>query len=194
MILVLAVVVAGLAACGGQKEDSTAPSSEGEGVISSRSAVFQKYSGKGAGRLHIAEFGTEANSTDRQEAQSAIDAYLQAIDEEKWEGACGMVSQVLKGEIAEVAAHTTRAPRPSCGEILKAIYEASRGVHSSISAPRGVASLRVREGPGGGFALFHGSDGEDYWITVKREAGTWKVLAAAPSRFAERSSARVSER
>jgi hypothetical protein len=179
------MMVASLAACGGSQDDSTTPPAKSEGVVSARSTAFQKYSGKGAGHLHIAEFGIEASDKDRREVQSAIDTYLKALGNGEWDRACGMVSEVLKQEIAEIAAQAQGAPRPSCGEILKALSKASRGQgeQSPISAPRGISSLRIREGPGAGFALFHGSNGEDYWITVKRETGTWNVTAAAPRLF-----------
>ena len=174
-----------LVACGGGNSGSTAPIQR-EGTVSSRSAPFQKYSGKGAAQLRIAEFGVEASDEDRAKAQVTLEAYLQAASEGDWAGACGAVSEVLDAQIAEIAADARQTPEPGCGEILRALAGVSSGQRGlSLTAPGGISSLRIKEGPGGGFALFRGSDGRDYWMAVKREAGGWKVLSAVPQRFGQ---------
>lgn len=169
-----------LAACGGDGTEETIPSREG--VVSPRSASFQKYSGKGAAQLRIAEFGVEASDEDRTQAEAAILAYLRAAGEGNWDAACAHVSATLRAQIDEIARRSAAsAGRLGCGEILKVLGGGAKA--TPVNAPDGISSLRVKEGPGGGFALFHGGDGSDYWMTVKREQGDWKVLSAAPQRF-----------
>jgi len=179
----VAVIVAILlAACGGDGDEGTMPSPPREGVVSPRSASFQKYSGKGAAQLHIAEFGVEASDEDRTRAEATILAYLRATEKGDWDAACAYVSATLRAQIDEIARRSAAsAGEPECGEILKVLGEGVKA--SPVDAPNGISSLRVKEGPGGGFALFHGGDGSDYWMTVKREQGDWKVLSAAPQRF-----------
>ena len=170
-----------LAACGGSREESTAKVEE---TVSARSAPFQKYSGRGPAKLRLAEFGSEASASDRHEVQSTLDSYLEASAEGEWNRACGYVSEVLIGESDELVEQQP-TPRPGCGEVLRALAESSdrRDGGAPIGAPEGIASLRIKEGPGGGFALFHGDDDRDYWIPVRRDSDGWKVLSAAPQPF-----------
>jgi hypothetical protein len=176
-----------LGACGGDSAQPTtdvSPSSE-SGTVSARSKSFQKYSGKGAAKLHLAEFGTEASPEDRIEAQSVVDAFLQATGKGEWSRACGYLSGGLMSQFDEIARRSKGTPKPSCGEILQALAQPS-GAQSGkpqVYAPQGLASLRIKEGPGGGFALFRGSDGEDHWMAMKREAGEWGVLSITPQPF-----------
>jgi hypothetical protein len=175
-----------LLACGGREQAGTSTPSvppERE-VVSPRSAPFQRYSGNGPLKLRLAEFGTEASREDRLKAQARIDAFLAATGRGQWEHACGYVSEVLRAQIAELIRNSRRSPRPSCGEVLQGLAFPRGGkAPRSLSAPQGIASLRIKEGPGGGFALFHGSDGADHWIAVRREGGSWQVLSPAPQIF-----------
>jgi hypothetical protein len=179
------LIIACFAGCGGSGGDASVSTAQPEGAISSRSADFEKYSGKGASELHIAEFGTEAGSEDRLNAQGTINAYLRTTNAGKWSSACDLVSDTLRGQIAEIARQSKEVPVPGCGEILEtlAVISGGRRGKAPLLAPEGIASLRIKKGPGGGFALFHGSDGADYWMTVKREDGDWKVFSAAPQPF-----------
>jgi hypothetical protein len=80
----------------------------------------------------------------------------------------------------EAAARLDPAAGKSCAGALRLSttkYSKSR----ENLATAGVSSLRVKAGAGAGFALFHGSDGADYWMPMKVEAGKWKVLSPAPT-------------
>lgn len=172
-----------LGACGG--EEASTPTAEGPPpeVVSAHSAPFAKYSDKGPGELRLAEFGTEGSKSDRLRAQATIDAFLAANGNGEWERACGYASEILLAQIDELIHKAKQSPPPSCGEVLRALASSGGMDSPPLSAPRGVASLRIKEGPGGGFALFHGSDGEDHWMPMRREEGGWTVLSAAPQRF-----------
>jgi hypothetical protein len=176
---------AGLAACSDGEQAGTSakgPPVERE-VVSSRSAPFHKYSGRGPAKLRLAEFGTEARSSDRLEVQVAVNAFLLASDNGQWERACPYASEILLSQIRQIARNSKRTPEPSCGEVLQELASPPGKEAASPLAPQGIASLRIKEGPGGGFALFHGSDGADHWITVRREAGGWKILSPAAQAF-----------
>lgn len=182
-LLAAAAVAACLAACGGSDSStSTAPPAE---TVSARSAPFAKYSGKGAAKLHIAEFGTEGSDSDRTEVEAAIDAYLPAIGAGRWQSACHYLSASLMSQIDQIAERSKRPVKPTCAEILQALVESANAQsgESLVTAPQGIASLRIKEGPGGGFALFHGSDGKDHWMTVGRAGETWGVSSPTPEAF-----------
>jgi hypothetical protein len=151
------------------------------GPPSSRSAPFGKYSGQGKVKLHLAEFGSEASSSDRAGAEDAIDGYLAAIGSDEWERACAYLSSEIEPQIQQV---TEDSEGQSCGETLQAFVQMSRKVsgEGQVYARARIASLRIKESDEAGFALFHGSDGRDHWMAVQKEGG-WKLLSTLPQPF-----------
>lgn len=160
------------------------------GAPSARSAPFAKYSGKaakGAPGLHLAEFGEEAEGADLAETQAAIQGYLDATAGAEWERACGYLAAEAR---VQVEALESQGGQPSsCSLALPKFLSAfGKGAgQAGVHAPEGVASLRVQEGgragEGAGFALFHGSDGNDHWMAVKRQEGQWRVISLSPQSF-----------
>jgi hypothetical protein len=198
--LALALATAAfLAACGEGGSSETGPAastgaseaSSGEklppdrGEISAQSARFQKYSQNG--KLHLAEFGDEASSARRREAEGVLVSYFEATRREAWPKACTYLSAVTTAQF-EAAKQTSDQ---SCGKTLAQLAKSELGKKgksdSPIYASRGIASLRIEEGglagAGAGFALFHGSDGKDHWMAMKVEDGAWKIISALPQPF-----------
>lgn len=175
-----------LAACGGG-DSTTGPeaASPPREVVSPQSASFQKYSGDGPGQLRIAEFGVEGSESERHRVQAVVVPYLQAIGTGDWWRACGYLSDNLVAQFDEIAARSKQPTEPTCAEILRALVSSStrRSGEPLVRAPDGIASLRIKDPPGGGFALFHGSNGEDHWMTVRREGDVWGVMSPAPEAF-----------
>jgi hypothetical protein len=187
-LVAIAASVAGLGACGGDDDStSSGPATMKEQpreVVSPRSAPFQKYSGDGPGELRIAEFGTEGSRSDRLEVQAAVDDYLRATGSGKWGEACAYASVVLRSQIDEIIRNAKQTPKPTCGEVLEALATPPSGVPlADVAAPERIASLRIKEEAGGGFALFRGNDGMDYWMAVRSDDGVWRVLSPAPQAF-----------
>lgn len=158
------------------------------GKVSAQSAEFQQYSRKG--KLHLAEFGDEASSNDFGEAQEVVVNYLQAARAEEWDKACTYLSPAVVAQVEEIAAAAKEPTGKGCGAALgqfakSPLWKEANG-ESPIYAPEGISSLRMqqggRAGEGAGFALFHGSDGEDHWLAMKNEGG-WKVLSTSPQPF-----------
>ena len=180
---IVACVACGLClvACGGSEGETSAA----EETVSARSAPFQKYSGKGPAHLRIAEFGVEGSAGERGQVEGVVVAYLEASSSARWKRACRYLSGILSAQIEEISRKAKRSPPPTCAEVLRALVGSSnrRSGESQVRAPDGIASLRVKEGPGGGFALFHGGDGEDYWVTVNRQDGRWGVSSPTPEAF-----------
>jgi hypothetical protein len=176
-----------MVACGGGGDSTTSPkpASPPREVVSPQSASFEKYSGDGPGQLRIAEFGVEGSETERQEVETIVVPYLQAIGKGDWWRACGYLSDNLVAQFEEIAAKSKRPTPPTCAEILHAFVVTSnrRSGELLVRAPDGIASLRIKDPPGGGFALFHGSDGEDHWMTVRREGDIWGVMSPTPEAF-----------
>lgn len=159
------------------------------GTPSEESEPFAKYSGEGAVPLHLAEYGDEQSAEERAEVGSALKAYLQATAAEEWDTACTYLAAGMKGQFETVAQQAKSSPKPNCGDILKAFVEKPTPgvVRFQVLGPEGVASLRIKEGglagEGAGFALFHGTNGKDYWMIVRREGGQWMINSMVPQPF-----------
>jgi hypothetical protein len=159
------------------------------GDPSPQSESFEKYShlpdtSSATRGLHLAEFGDEADSDSRQAVSSVVSSYLAAIEGGNWERACASLSAGLQSQILAGTGNPS-----SCGEALHTAVSAFNEAtgRKSISAPEGVASLRIetggRAGEGAGFALLHGDDGSDYWLAVRREGGEWRLISLVPQLF-----------
>lgn len=158
------------------------------GSPSPQSAPFSKYSGQSSGQgqpaLHLAEFGKEAAQGRRMEVQGVIEEYLEASGAGEWEKACAHLAADVKAQAEGLARQQGKEGgcAPALAMIVKTFGEVSGAGLPQVS--QGIASLRIdeggRAGEGAGFALFHGSDGADHWMAVKREGGAWRVLSVAP--------------
>jgi hypothetical protein len=190
-VLVFAILasVVLLGACGkGGGSTSTDPESTKDAppeIVSPRSAPFQKYSNGGPVPLHIAEFGVEGSSKEREEVSPIVVAYLQAIGSGDWANACRYLSGSMLSRIETISQSLTKIRQPTCAFILRALVRSSnrKTGESLVYASHGIASLRIKKGPRAGFALFHGSDGNDYWVTVKHEDERWGVSSFTPEKF-----------
>jgi hypothetical protein len=151
------------------------------GRPSPSSAPFSKYSGKGQARLHLAEFGSEADGAVRNQVEAVVDSYLLAVKESDWAKGCGYLMAEVRAQIERPPDKLEQAAGRGCAEALHLTVKLSSRGKTPAYAPAGIASLRI-EG-GAGFALFHGSDGDDHWVAVKRDAGEWKVLSTTPQPF-----------
>jgi hypothetical protein len=132
------------------------------------------------GKLDIPAFGVEASESQRKGVETALVGYLQALEEDKWTLACGHLLAATKRQLVAFAARLEPSEAESCGSALEFSFaRLSKDPRNPVT--EGVASLRVKPGSGAGFALFHGSDGSDYWMPMKVEGGEWKILSTAPT-------------
>jgi hypothetical protein len=67
----------------------------------------------------------------------------------------------------------------SCPRILTSLSEGIAPASLRRAAIADVGALRI-EGEGG-FILFHGVEGVEYFMPMVREEGSWKVAALVPS-------------
>lgn len=161
------------------------------GRPSGRSAGFQGSSKQGVLK-HIPEFGEEAAASQRGAAQAALTAYLTAVAAGEWATACKYLLPYYVTTLEASSRAATGAPR-DCSETLVRIYDEAAKQPGSQYSDGGnpqVTSFRVESYPDAraerfgveqaGFALLHGSDGEDYWVGMTRENGQWKLTVPTP--------------
>jgi hypothetical protein len=153
------------------------------GSTSPESAPFEKYAERAGPKLHLAEFGDEADGGDREAAEAAVVAYLTDVVAGRWDEACTYLQEGAFSEILEA----TSDSGADCGAALRAaikMFEESGGGRTAV--PDSISSLRIETGEmageGAGFALFHTVDG-DRWIAVRKEGGEWKLVSIAPQPF-----------
>lgn len=133
-----------------------------------------------SGVTEIPAFGAEASTAERLAAGQALAVYLAAARSGDWGGACSSLAAITRLQLRELLRRAKQIDDKSCGTALRLLLEAPSG-EAPYYGPSRVAALRVKRGgaagEGAGFALFHGDDGKDYWIAMRREDGEWKVTA-----------------
>jgi hypothetical protein len=147
-------------------------SSAGEG-----SAPFRTKGGDNS----IQDFGDEADSGEREAAETNIEAYLEARAKGDWAKSCEMLAAGAIKPLEQLAQSSPQLKGKGCAAIIGALSSQLPASSRANPLTQGVASLRI-EGDQG-FALFHGPHGTDYFIPLAKEGDQWKVAALAASEF-----------
>lgn len=157
---------------GGDSGADDSSSSAGEGSASFRTP---------GGDNSIQDFGEEADADQLEAAEAALVGYLDARADGDWKASCEYLADAATQPLQQLAESSPKLKGQSCAVIIGAL--SAQVPKSSRANPvvDGVASLRV-EGDHG-FALFHGPQGADFFMTMVEEDGEWKVGALAPSEF-----------
>jgi hypothetical protein len=169
---VLVAVALALVGCGGGSNSPTSdpPSGIPGGQVSGEpSAGFVVPNGNN----EVAEFGHEAGSAVRQAASKVLAQNLKARQAANFALQCSSLTIAAMREIT--ARVTTEMAQHYCPSDLKEKalpLSASKGTRED-TLTGSIAALR-REGKRA-FALYHGSDGNNYAMLMEREAGAWKV-------------------
>lgn len=131
----------------------------------------------------VQSFGSEGQSTQREQATADLRAYLDARAAGEWERACEATSAEFKSELAKAVSKTPEAKRPkSCAEILQALYgEASTATLKSAARVGQVLSFRVRD-DGYAYLIFKAPEGAKF-IAMANDGGAWKVNTPEPAAF-----------
>lgn len=157
---------------GGDDSSSGSSSSAGEG-----SAAFRTPGGDNS----IQDFGEEADADQLEAAEAALVGYLDARADGDWKASCEYLAEAATQPLQQLAESSPRLKGKSCAVIIGALSAEVPSSSRANPVVEGVASLRV-EGDRG-FALFHGPEGADFFMTMVEEDGEWKVGALAPSEF-----------
>jgi hypothetical protein len=158
----------------GPAHSPSSPSSSPEHHDSQTGAVPFKTKG---GDNSIQESGSEASSSELDQAAAALHGFLNARAAGDWAAACSFTAATLTDSLGELAGGGGGSLR--CPRLLAVL---SAGVPSAAlreAAIADVGGLRV-EGDSA-FLLFHGAYGESFFIPMVREGGDWKVAAIAAS-------------
>jgi hypothetical protein len=124
----------------------------------------------------VQEFGHEADSTERRQVSAMVEAWLRARVRGEWGKACSYLAKHLHPYVVVTGSEVSGKHLTSCGRGLGAVTHNAEKPRYNIR--NGVVSLRVK-GPQG-YAQYHGTDGEDWILSVLREGGHWKIANLYP--------------
>jgi hypothetical protein len=120
----------------------------------------------------IVKFGREAPAGQREAAGAVLEENLKAREAANFKRQCKTLSlEATK----EVAGQQSKNPAARCPPALRQLAEplsSSKGARkNTLNGP--IAELRIEGGKG--YALYHGNDGDDYSMLMKKEGAVWKV-------------------
>jgi hypothetical protein len=202
------LLTAGFAACGGDDSDdpaagsaaatteqtapATAPEDDGSGAKETKepseragdpgssqegSASFRTPGGDNS----IQDFGDEADETEREAASVVVLAFMQARTAGDWEAVCLQLSSAALAQIDQLADRSVQLRGKDCAELLETLVGNAPAAARANTIRGGIDSLRF-DGESG-FALYHGTDGRDYYLPLVKEGESWRVGALGPSEF-----------
>jgi hypothetical protein len=165
LCLALLCIGALVAGCGGgsSSSGSSSTTSSGSGTASNTR------SWKDEGNPSIPKFGEEAPAEEREAVSTLVSESLEARADGDFVTQCETLSAKAIAKIpgaknrADCATQLKRAADPLSK--TKAIRE--------DTLKGSIAELRIKGEKG--YALYHGTDGQDYAIPLEKEDGNWKV-------------------
>lgn len=168
---------------GGEKEDGGVKggSKDGEPSDSGPNAKGSQSFLVPGGDNSVQNYGSEADTAELQEVEGTIAAFLDARAAGNWPRVCAYLSKSTLQPIEQMVASSPQLKGKGCGALLDALSGASPPQARANTMTHGLASFRA-DGEQG-FALYHGAQGVDYFLVMRKEDGVWKAGAIAPSEF-----------
>lgn len=125
----------------------------------------------------VQEFGTEASPAERRQVSSMIEAWMRARAAGDWDEECRYLHE-KKIESAIAAAQQFSQRKVDCAAALKTLSGLPGAASRKNTMSEPVASLRIGEGHG--YAQYHGREGRDWIVAVRRQDGSWKISELEP--------------
>jgi hypothetical protein len=168
LLLVLSSLALIVAGCGSSSSSPSAASSTTEpGSVSDPSAEFPKTKES----RPIVTMGKEGSAAEREAASEVVVESLKAREAGDFSVQCKTLNTTGLKEIPGAKNQST------CPAALKKFAEplAKTKEAREDRLPGSIDALRVKGE--NGYALFHGTDGQDYAVALRKEGGDWKLSA-----------------
>jgi hypothetical protein len=172
--LVLALLL-GISAAGCGSGDATAPAKPKNPFAGYPKGPTRQFIIPGADNA-VQEFGHEGSVAERRDVSALVEAWLRARVRGEWGRACAYMEKHLNSYAVVTGSEVSGKHLTSCARGLAALTHKAEKPRYNIRG--GVASFRVK-GPQG-YAQYHGTDGEDWILSVQRQAGRWRVANLYP--------------
>jgi hypothetical protein len=128
----------------------------------------------------IQEAGSEASEADFDQATAALHTYLDARAAGAWRDACSVLAAAVTGSLLQLSAQAGAGRQaPGCPELIASLSAGIPPAALREAARADAGALRV-DGSGG-FLLFRGTEGSEFFMPMAEEGGSWKVAAIAAS-------------
>jgi len=178
-LLVVCVASLLISACGGGGSSSSTSAGSEEGIqeVSAKqsSKEFLEPKNKKSKANTIADFGKEASLEEREEANAVIQRSYNARASADFETQCETLERAAVKQLESAEAKGKK--RTTCAEAVRKLAEPLPKTKdlrkNDISGA--VAALRVKGSKA--YALYHGTDGKNYALTLKKEDGKWLLTA-----------------
>lgn len=173
LFTLVALLALGLGACG-SSDDSTSGSATSQDTRTSTD--FRTPNGDNS----IQTYGEEASAAEISAASVVLNNYLDARAKGgEWERQCSFLAKSTLTPLEELVSRSPQLKGEGCAEILQLLTGKIPAPARTSKLSGEIDALRVRGERA--FALFHGTDGVDYFVPLIEEGGEWKVGALAPS-------------
>jgi len=129
----------------------------------------------------IQDFGEEAEESEREAASAVVLAFMQARSDGDWDFVCLQLSSAALAQIDQLADRSSQLRGKDCADVLATLVGKAPAAARANTIRGGIDSLRF-DGESG-FALYHGSDGRDYYLPLVKEGESWRIGALGPSEF-----------
>ncbi|HEX5763185.1 MAG TPA: hypothetical protein VFY04_08705 [Solirubrobacterales bacterium] len=164
---------------GGEGEDGSAVPTDDGGAGSGEDSEPSSPPAPGfrdtSGVTDIPAYGQEGGSGLRATASRALNAYLAARRAGDLQRACEHLLPATRAQLAAVGAQAGRPGEDDCADGLRL---SERLIADPYLDSAEVTALRYSGS--GAFALFHGADGADYWVAMRRQRDDWLLISAIP--------------
>jgi hypothetical protein len=165
-------------------------SSTGSSETTTKEVLYPRI--KGPGREFIIPggdnvtqfFGTEATATERENASKVVHVWMKARVAEDWPADCSYLASEYKKSLVNDAYLVSERKVKTCPQALEFFGDDASGkTGNTLTGP--IDSLRIRNTITGksekeAFAQYHGRNGIDWLLPMRRENGEWKVSSASP--------------
>jgi hypothetical protein len=178
LLVALVLLAAALAGCGSTAETSST------GETSTAGRIYPNVTGPTReflirdGDNVVQFFGREAPPAERAAASKAIHAWMRARARSAWAKDCSYFHREYVEELTKDAHSVSGGKVKNCPQALDFFGSQASGNLVNTLKGKPIVSLRMREGRG--YAQYHGNDGHDWIVPVKKENEVWKVTIATP--------------
>jgi hypothetical protein len=170
LLLAAALSAALVAGCGSGGSSSAADTGSSSSAGGSSAEFVQP-----GGENKVAKFGKEASDSEREAASAVLEESMRARAAGDWNTQCALLASDIVRSVKE------SSPPPvaekGCPKQLEAqaqpLNQTKTVRANTMTGP--IAVLRV-EGDSG-FALYHGTKGQDYSMPMRKDDGEWKVAS-----------------
>jgi hypothetical protein len=129
----------------------------------------------------IQNYGEEADEEERKAASATVLGLMQARAVGDWEIVCGYLAEAALRPLEQLGERTPQFKGKSCAELLGALTASAPASLRASNLEGNIDSLRVKGDRA--FALYHGTDGKDYFFPLVKEDDEWKAGTLTPSEF-----------